>query len=345
MLETSREFAAGKLEQSREAPPFRRRHADFFLELAESANLYVEADGEQRHDLVISEQANVRAAIDWATEADRELALRLAVALENFWATNDPAEGRRRLENLLSSAENIDARLRSRATRAYAGMTQMTGDLAAAERHFEEALELARTAGDELGIAVLIFRLGAAAMNAGDTDRAKPLFEEGLARARRLGAVKQELQALGALGRVELESGDPARGREMLEESARMAHDVGFFWWEGGMLSALADEAADRGDAAEAEGYASRAVAVMQRIGDRQGLVWALAQVAWAAARSGDLTRAGLLWHAADAEARGSAQPWWDEAVERYGSGVPPVDGRVLSLDEAVEYALAERRV
>ena len=52
------------------------------------ANLAGDTHGEAgaRHHVVISEQANIRAGMDWAAAAgDIALALELVVALENFW--------------------------------------------------------------------------------------------------------------------------------------------------------------------------------------------------------------------------------------------------------------------
>src|SRR5215210_4074602 len=53
MLETIREYARDQLEASDQADKIARRHAEFFFELAKSANLQVEAlgTGPQRHDL------------------------------------------------------------------------------------------------------------------------------------------------------------------------------------------------------------------------------------------------------------------------------------------------------
>ena len=46
-------------------------HADFFLELAQRANLNEEADGVMLHSLVIPEHNNIRAALEWATAMKR----------------------------------------------------------------------------------------------------------------------------------------------------------------------------------------------------------------------------------------------------------------------------------
>jgi predicted ATPase len=98
MLETIHEFAAERLCESGEEDELRRRHAGFFLALAESANLSAEAINlGPRPELVLPEQDNLRAALDWAAEAGEiELGLRLAISLEQFWVAAGPYEGARR---------------------------------------------------------------------------------------------------------------------------------------------------------------------------------------------------------------------------------------------------------
>src|SRR5262249_46058504 len=92
MLETIREFALEQLEAAGETDVLRRRHAEYFLGLGETANLTAESDGPERAEVVRAEQDNFRAAIDWALDRDPELAFRLAIALEQFWVMNDAFE-------------------------------------------------------------------------------------------------------------------------------------------------------------------------------------------------------------------------------------------------------------
>ena len=115
MLESIREYAAEHLEESGEADVLRRRHADHFLELVESAGLTLEPEGEQQYALVRQELDNVRAALDWGIGADPELGLRLAASLDGFWAVTDPSEGIRRLDTLLRRAPDAPLELRARA--------------------------------------------------------------------------------------------------------------------------------------------------------------------------------------------------------------------------------------
>ena len=91
-----RQYAAQRLEGDSRAEELRRRHAAYYLELAESANLSFETlgGGPQRPELVLSELPNLRGAMDWATRTDVELGLRLAVSLEYLWVTQDPTRRR-----------------------------------------------------------------------------------------------------------------------------------------------------------------------------------------------------------------------------------------------------------
>jgi predicted ATPase len=76
MLETIRELATEKLTDAAEDAALRRRHAEHYLAVAQSANLAADVEGPQRHDLVIPERDNMRAALTWAFEEnDMELAL------------------------------------------------------------------------------------------------------------------------------------------------------------------------------------------------------------------------------------------------------------------------------
>ena len=98
MLDTIRDYAWERLEQSGQLPQLRRRHAGHYLALAEATGgelsgprkLQWLARLEREHD-------NLRAALEWARESgEHELLLRVAGALWDFWHIHGhQREGRR----------------------------------------------------------------------------------------------------------------------------------------------------------------------------------------------------------------------------------------------------------
>ncbi|HEX2090531.1 MAG TPA: adenylate/guanylate cyclase domain-containing protein [Actinomycetota bacterium] len=344
MLETIREFAAELQEASGEAGEIRRRHAEHFLEIAESANLSIHSlgRGPQRHELVIPEQHNIRAAIDWAAERDPELGLRLAVALENFWITNDPSEGARRFAALLSRADDIDISLKAKALRDYGATVDVAGDYDKAADLYGQSQQLFEQAGDESGVATGIFRLGIIAHVKEDLEEAGRLYEESLEIFRRIGDPIGELQVLGSLGDLEFERGNRRRGRELTEASRVQGLEIGWVWWDVSKSAILAKEDLTEGNIVEGEARAREMLRRAHEIRDRKSTVNGLGLLAWAAAERGDTERAGALWAVAEAEAARAPIARWDVWRPILAPHMPEStpDSAPLSLEEAVQFAL-----
>jgi predicted ATPase len=350
MLETIREFALERLEESSEAETIRRRHADFFLALAESANMSAEGDYGRRYDLLPPEQDNLRAAIDWLlASGEIELGLRFAVALENFWVITDAFEGMRRFEALLEAGGDVEPVLRARALRCYGGSSHVAGDHEQAVRAYEESLALFRAADDEQGVAVLLHRLGLSALVLGKSD-ARELLEESLEKFRRTGSRRGEGEAIGALGHLEQFEGNFEGALPLFEESAAIVAPLGFIWWEMGMYSAYAECALELGRISEGVTRARESLALASEIDHRQGIVFVLALLAWGAAAAGDPVHAGRLWGALEAEERRAPVGQWEDERQGYANRMLAVDGaefeqareagRRLSLETAIAEAL-----
>jgi len=347
MLETIRELAVEKVEESGEAEAVRRRHAEFFLALGESAGLRLDTLGKvpQRHDLVLPELHNLRAAMDWSVEADPELGLRMAVAIENVWVTHDAREGLRRFETLLEHATDVDPYLRARAMLDLGGCAEWSGDTEKGRGAYEEALDLFREAGDESGVAEARFRLGVVASREGDFELARELWQESLEVWQRLGDEPGIIQALGNLGWWEFEHGDDwERAWELTEQSLELARQVGWTWMEVGRLGELAERSLEVGNVEEGERRAREYLTRAREIEDRTNTFYGLGMLAWAAAEHGDAGRAGTLWAAIEAEEARAPEAVWAAGREKYAASIPdtPRPAVAMELEQAVEYGLAD---
>ncbi len=214
MLETIREFARDELAASGEDSEVRCRHAEFFLSVAESANLNAGdlRPGGQRLHVVIAEQDNIRSALSWAIAAeDIALGLRIATAIEQFWVVNDPTEGMRWFAALLERGGEVDdLRLLAHALRAYASSTDVAGHDEEAHRLYERSLALFEQLDDERGRAVLLHRLGIQAMRRQDLRLARELVEASHVIHERHDDAWGLAQTIGTLGAIERDAGNVA---------------------------------------------------------------------------------------------------------------------------------------
>jgi len=352
LLETIREFAAEQLEEAGELEEARRHHFDYFAELAAALGTSAEAGCGVQPGALLTEGANLRAALDWAVSAgEAERAAELMVMLENFWVATDPFEGARRFGELLDSDVFLPDRLRARATRCYAASLWISGDYPRSHETNERSLAIFRELGDDEGIGVLLHRLGISTLTVRkDPAAARALLEESREHYRRAGSRSGESEVVGALGYVARDEGDNEAALELFTRSAELAAETGFVSWEIGQLAAVAESLIELDRVDEAVPVARRHLELARELGDRQQEVVGLALHAWIAARRCDLGRAHRLWGAVEGEEQRGLVGQWESERENYAAkvGIRSGDeldrarmrGRGLSLQAAMEEAL-----
>ncbi|MDQ2983001.1 MAG: adenylate/guanylate cyclase domain-containing protein [Actinomycetota bacterium] len=352
MLDTIHEYARERLRVAGEEREVRRRHAEFFLALAESAHLVVETiELGQNHELVRPESDNLRAALDWSVDHDPVLGLQLVVALEQFWVAIGPHEGIDRLEELFAAAGDVPPGLHARAVRVLGGMYYITGQFDRGTELSEESLEEFRELGDELGIGHMLHRIANEALRVGDYARARALTAESGEISRRHGSKMGDALNASNLARVEWAEGNRELALELIRRSAAGAAEVGFIWWQVGSLYVLVEWSFELGNADDSVRYGREALELAHEIGDRLHRIYLLALLARAAAEAGDTERAGLIWGVVEAEERRGPIGQWEDERASYAEPVlasagPGFEaaakrGRQLSLDEAVAFALS----
>jgi tetratricopeptide (TPR) repeat protein len=169
------------------------------------------------------EQANLRAALRWATDAgEAGRAQEAAGALWRFWQQRGHlTEGRRWLEEVLAMASGqapTAARVRALAGAGAGGIAWWQEDIAAARRFYEEALAVERELGDPARTADALYNLAFVAGAERDFEGAFRLFEESLELFRRAGVARADwMMALR-----DLVAGRPADARAAMEEAREL---------------------------------------------------------------------------------------------------------------------------
>jgi predicted ATPase len=282
MLETIREFATERLDGSSQADELRRRHAEFFLALAEETNPSrgetAEAGSAARLDRLEAEHDNLRAALDWfgeTREAEREQ--RLAGALVRFWQVRGHyAEARRRLAHAIAADE------RPTADRAWAlfGAGVVAADDDEATRSFEQALELFDSLGDALGTARVRMNFGTLAMNAGEFERGAALFEESAHAFDQLDVELFAVFSTRMLAWAAYEMHDIGRARDLHQEVVRRAREIGATTVEASSLGALGEYAIEEGRLDDALEFLRQSMRIYLELKDPEQIAVALCRFA-----------------------------------------------------------------
>jgi len=356
MLETIREYAAERLQESGEADDLRRRHAEHFLALAEDAEPHLRGAGlKEWLERLEREHDNLRAALDHVqASGETERGLRLTAALSEFWTVRGHVvEGRRRLESALAADERPTL-ARAKALIGASDLAAQMGDIAAAKVRAEEALPLARSLGDASTIANALWSLGYFAVEEGEVDRARPLIEESVRMFVELGDERNAIYATRTLAFAFERGGDTKRAVALFEDNLGRARALREKDVEALTLAVLATMYVQyEGRVEDAFPMLEEAYRIHRDLGDRQSIMTDLSRFASALAATGRVERAARLLSSAEAlrEEIGSDVRWIGKMNERTLTAIRAQldeaasaeaweQGRKLTADEAVALAL-----
>jgi predicted ATPase/class 3 adenylate cyclase len=356
MLETIREYAAERLEAPVEAGDLGRRHAEYFISVAEEAEPHVRLDSLEWLDRLEAEHDNLRAALDWfEATGDVGRLQQLAGSLWRFWYIKSYlTEGRRRLEGALD-AEGGPTAARAKALIGAAVMALNLGDTGVARLRAAQALPIYRQIDDKWGVAYSTMMMGNAAAEGGDVASGQPLIAEAVSLFQGLGDRHYALIASTNLAWMTGELGDPEREEQMHLENVRMAQELGDIGLKAEALAQLSFFARDRGDFDDAKAKLREAIALDRRRGTTLNVTIHLARLASVLCRAGDTLTAARLLSSSDAltEQIGAEVPWWaarrnSETLELLRSALDDAAlngeleaGKRMTFDEAVALALA----
>ncbi len=362
LLEPIRQYALEKLAESEEGEVARRRHAVFFLDLAERARPHLRAARQVEWlEILEQENGNLRAALAWASANDVEIAARMGWALQWFWRShNRQREGRRWMELVLARKEELPPRLRAQAVMTAGVMAYGQGDFEAVVRSAEEVVELSRQAGRaphaeayaQLGFGLVATVRGAFEAAMRHLEEAVPLLHES-------GELGLAAHSHIWVGTVLLLQRDFDGARRRFEEGLELGRRVGDRLPICNALFYLAHLALAQADYGLAARRFSEGIVLSKEIGDRGNVAYMLEGLAAVAGAQGWDERSARLYGIAEGiiEAIGfRLQTYFTPDSTLHERTVAAVrsrlgkevfeearaEGRAMDFEGAVEYALSE---
>jgi tetratricopeptide (TPR) repeat protein len=230
LMETTRALMAEKLADTPEASSIPRRHAAYILETLRRIvdefqtvpdSIWLKSCGPLLPDL--------RAALDWATGEDPELAIALAGVSWPIWCEMSlQSEGRQRLDTiakLVSPQTPLDLRLRVQ--RALAELCLHTDSISFAYDSLSEVVSLYRglKRNPEFGSALRELAFSASLL--GHTEEARSYITEAIDLLQQSGRPRELAKALGILMVIQFIHGEYIEAKETGTKAIRLCAMVG----------------------------------------------------------------------------------------------------------------------
>jgi non-specific serine/threonine protein kinase len=298
MLETVREYELERLEASGEEEETRRRHAAWYLALAEAAGREIWGVNQSRWLARLDDEVpNMRAAIAWFFESgNASHVLRLLGATGEFWLNRYfYAEVRRSLHAALAAAPDATAIDRALSHGVLGQASALVGDWEEAGVQARLALEAARQSGDPFAIGQSYVTAGMAWERSGDGERSGAAFAESVPFLDQSGH-----ESLAAYSQAELADklvwqGDLETAVPMLDEALVRLRQVGSDWCIAMALGQRGHAALRDGDPVLAARYFVESIDVARTAQDTRATLGAVSGLAGVALALNQPERAARL--------------------------------------------------
>lgn len=300
LLETLRQYGMSHLIESETVELFRRKHAVYFADFAESGDQQLRGPNQGDWFTALGrEHDNLAAALTWTLDAEEgELFLRTASALGYFWGQMGFwEEGRHWLLADPTSDETQPADLRAKAL-IQAVTVIVPEDPDRALEIAELARELSQAVEDEHLTALALHAMGYTSNLMFLSDEAKPLLEESIAIFRSLGDRWGEALVLGTMSNAAGYAGGDSAA-ELSSQSRRIFEELGDQLGTAENLYGGAGIANRQDDPRHAVELAERALALYRQLGSSIGQGHSLHILGQATAQLGQESQARESLHEA----------------------------------------------
>ena len=357
-LDTIRSYGQLKLDEAGETRWMRVQRTNYYLRLVEAAE--PELRGPKQLTWLTrlrQEHNNLRAVLQWSLDTnDIEGALKLVGSLWRYWwMQSHHNEGREWLEKVLSLPGPQPPSLRARALNGAGILARGQGDFDKASAFLNESLEIQRSLEDKIGIANVLNSLGILAHLQGDVNKAIDQYQECLEYRREIGDTRGIAASLHNLSMIYQEKGEFAQAEDLLNESLTLSQEVKDTRNIAATQLQLGYIMYELEKVEQAEDLFRKSMVTLKDLGGRNDIIECLEGFAGIAALLKQPRRGARLLAAAQAQRDVIGIPVARYQQGRYQHIVESVadqldaqgleyyreEGRMMSLEEAIEYALS----
>lgn len=293
MLRTIQDYALEQLDAHGERQEAHRRHADYFVALAERVDDEIRGPNMSDWlDRLEREHDNFRSVLEWSLgQGQTETAYRLGGSMEILWRyRGHDREGRQWLTRIAAMEGDVAPALRVKVLHRTAVRAAEQGDPESAVRYLSEGLLLTRSSDDKNGLADTVKSLGYVALLQNDFESGTAYLEQALTLEEELGgdplrvAPVLELLASAMTGKKAF-----SEALEYGKQALALRQSAGDTTQLPDCYLTLAEVALAQEDYAQAGEYAIRGRSLSAEAKDTQYCAWADGILGRVALARGDL--------------------------------------------------------
>lgn len=307
LLRSIREFAQQQLEERGETDIIRRRHAEFYIALANAARDAYDRGNINAFATIHEDLDNFRCALNWALDHGMlALAVETAVRLGPFWSSRMPVT-LEWLDTVLNYTDELPKELRAHLLVLMSALSWETfRNPQHARKLCEASVALYRELHDQAGLAGALASLAHTAIALGEADlpETNAYLSESLALRRALGDRAGIAEVLYTQGRLATLRGNYLQAREFMQEALALRRAEGAPLGIAVALFFLGWLAYHEADYAQMTVITMERLAIEQAMGNPQGIADCHLWLGVAALWRGDTTSALALLESALAQLR-----------------------------------------
>jgi non-specific serine/threonine protein kinase len=358
LLETMRQYGREKLAPE-ESTRLRFRHLQYLTGMAERAEVHLLTSSQEWLDAIDREHDNIREALEFGKEFPEAtpLLLRLVGSVWMFWMVRCFLnEGRNWTRAAVERSEGAEPAVRAKVLAAAARMAWTQGDHRSCVAFSQRCLELQAHVDTAWPPVIALQLLGNCCQYyLADLPRALEYHQRALDLAERAAHAWLLALQLVNFGEAVQAAGQSERASRLFEDGFTLASEVGDRWVAALALGNLASGALLARDLGRAGTYYRKSVMLRTQLQDRRGLAGCLEGIAILAQLGGQHERAARLFGSAESQREliGASLTFVLTRVDSNDSlGALRAalsdtrlstlwrEGREMTLDQAIEYAL-----
>ena len=362
MLVTIHHFAWGRLAEIAEFSEVRNWHLAYFVHLAEQGENGVHGPDQLNWmERLDGEYSNLRAALSWAVESQNaDDGSRLSSGLTLFWFIRGYLrEATDWYERILALEKKASAKWEAKVLFGLGNLLirKESGDTDRRTKIFERSLSLYKELNDNSGIAFVLNALGIVALQQQDLLKARQLLNESLALRRQIGDPWQIAHTLQNFAPIAFQEKDYISAKRLSEETIALFEQAGDQRGVARTLSDLAEFERVDGNLIRAVELLKQSLSQLILFKDKLSIASAFDDLAELSCLQGNTIRAVRLYSAAEYLRENIGLHLQPGDPDNHEQDIRMVrnnlnemeftkawaEGRAMTMEQAIEYALEER--